>query len=165
MSEIVRIVGRKGAIMAASPKQHMPVRAAAEALSRRNVAQAKAEVLSEALWALVTLCYEADDTGALCNVDGATGRLLVPAPMGRVGHRRWGLRYTESEVLRAILMGWQRARGEPPLLTYDSVSRGWHLNIFDYATHPAALGWLQRHPITAGQWRSAYAVWSGSDQV
>ena len=165
MSEIVRIVARKGEIMNRQPARHMPVRAAAEALSRRNVAAAKAELLSEALWAFVALCYEVDDTGALCNVDGATGRLLVPAPMGRVGHRRWGLRYTESEVLRAILMGWQRGRGEPPLLTYDGVSRGWHLNLFDYATHQAALGWLQRNPITAGLWRSAYAAWAGSDEV
>lgn len=165
MSEIVRIVARKGEIMNKQPARHMPVRAAAEALSRRNVAQAKAEVLSEALWAFVQMAYEVDDTGALCNVDGATGRLLVPAPMGRVGHRRWGLRYTESEVLRAILMGWQRGKGEAPLLTYDQAARGWHLNIFDYAAWQVALGWLRRHPITAGLWRSAYTAWSGGDRV
>ena len=161
MSEIVATVARKGQISSASPKPHTPVRQAAEALSRRNVAQAKAELLSEALWALTALCYETDGSGQLCNVDSVSGRLLLPAPMGRVGHRRWGLRYTESVLLRAILRGFDQG-GEPPLLTYDPVSRGWYLNFFDYPSYQAALAWLERHRITAGHWRSAYAAWAGS---
>lgn len=161
--EITKIVARKSVVMAVAPERHTPIRNAAEALTRRNVAQAKAELLSEALWAAVTLCYEKDDSGSLCNVDSVSGRLLVPAPWGREGHRRWGLRYLESVLLRAILRGLQQAKGEPPVLVYDPLSRGWHLNIFDYPTHRHALAWLERHPITASAWRSAYARWAGSE--
>ena len=162
-SEIVQIVTRKSEVMAAQPTRHTPIRTAAETLTRRNVAQAKAELLSEAVWAAVALCYERDDSGSLCNVDSVSGRLLVPAPWGREGHRRWGLRYLESVLLRAILRGLQQANEEPPVLVYDPLSRGWHLNIFDYPSHRQALAWLERHPITASAWRSAYARWAGSE--
>lgn len=148
-SEIVKVVERKSEVIAAQPKRHTPIRSAAEALTRRNVAQAKAELLSEALWAAVALCYERDDSGSLCNVDSVSGRCLLPLPWGRQGHRRWGLRYLESVLLRAILRDFQQAKGEAPVLVYDPLSRGWHLNIFDYPTHRQALAWLERHPITA----------------
>lgn len=161
-SEITRIVARKGEVMAAQPKRHTPIRAAAEQLTRRNVAQAKAELCSEALWAAVALAYETDNSGVLCNTDPVSGRLLLPAPWGRQGYLKWGLRYTESVLLRAILRGLQQTAAEPPVLVYDPLSRGWYLNIFDYPTHRQALAWLEHHPITASAWRGAYARWAGS---
>lgn len=160
--EIVEVIKRKSDVMVAQPKRHTPIRKAAETLSRRNVAQAKAELLNEALWATVALCYERDDSGTLCNVDGVSGRLLIPAPWGRMGYQRWGLRYLESVLLRAILFDFQQATDEPPVLIYDPLSRGWHLNIFDYPTRRQAWVWLERHPITASVWHSAYARWAGS---
>lgn len=163
MSNIVHTVTRKGEVRAAKPERHTPIRQVAETLTRRNVAQAKAELLSEALWAAVALCYERDDSGSLCNVDQVSGRLLLPAPWGRMGYRKWGLRYLESVLLRAILRDFQQASEEPPVLVYDPLSRGWHLNIFDYPSHRQALAWLERHPITARAWRSAYARWAGSE--
>lgn len=163
MSEILSVLQRKGEILASQPQRHTPMRQAAETLSRRNVAQAKAELLNEALWAAVALCYEKDDAGSLCNVDPVSGRLLVPAPWGRAGHRRWGLRYLESVLLRAILKGWQQAKVEPPVLVYDPLSRGWHLNLFDYPSHRRAQHWLEMHPIRASDWRRAYARWAGSE--
>lgn len=163
MSELVSVLQRKGEILAAQPKRYTPMRQAAETLSRRNIAQAKAELLNEALWAAVALCYEKDDSGSLCNVDPVSGRLLVPAPWGRAGHRRWGLRYLESVLLRAILRGRRQAEAEPPVLVYDPLSRGWHLNLFDYPSRRRALHWLEMHPITAGDWRRAYAAWAGSE--
>ena len=161
-SEIVKRVERKGELLAAQPKRHTPLRQAAETLTRRNIAGAEAELLSEALWRAVQVLYEQDSSGSLCNVDPVSGRVLLPLPWGRMGHRRWGLRYLESVVLRAILRDFQQAASEPPLLIYDPLSRGWYLNFFDYASHRQALGWLERHPITASAWRSAYAVWQGS---
>jgi len=83
--------------------------------------------------------------------------------MGRVGHRRWGLRYTESVLLRAILRGFEQPNGEPTLLIYDGASRGWYLNFWDYPNYQAALIWLERHRLKAEHWRSAYAAWAGSE--
>src|SRR4051794_14368232 len=74
---------RKEQIAAATPQRYTAIVRAAEALSRRNVDQAITELLNEALARLVRLCYERADDGALCNVDEATGRVLIPLPWAR----------------------------------------------------------------------------------
>jgi hypothetical protein len=61
----------------------------AEQLSRRGRVKASAELCNEAVGALVRLCYEADTDGNAANVDGATGRILIALPWGRVS-QKWG---------------------------------------------------------------------------
>jgi hypothetical protein len=148
-------LARKSGIAAARPERHTSVRAAAEALSRRNADGASCELMSEALLRLVDLAFE-EDSGGLCNADYVTGRLLIPLPWGRHGHQRWGLRPQEANILRALLFEWAAApRGMPPLLIYDRKRRAWHVNLADYPDRQAATQWLARHPIGVAIYRAA----------
>jgi hypothetical protein len=89
----------------------------------------------------------------LANVDTRTGRLLVPAPWGSLGWKRWGLRKWESETLRAILMARVEDRSRPCLFDYNTESRTWHLNTSDYSTLQAATFYLERGAIRLNEWR------------
>src|SRR5688572_14510661 len=96
---------RKQALSTAQPGRYTTLRAAAEILSLRNVDGAVCELMNEALARLVVLAYE-QDAGTFCNIDGATGKLLVPLPWGSNGEQRWGLRPSEANTLREILFAW-----------------------------------------------------------
>jgi hypothetical protein len=102
----------------------------------------------------VLLAYE-QDAGGLCNVDGATGRLLIPLPWGRNGYARWGLRPQEANILRQILFDWQYSG--PSLLLYDRARRAWYVNLYDFDHSDVAKGWLAKHQVSIGVYRSARA--------
>jgi hypothetical protein len=149
---IIRTVTRKEGIAQAAPARHTALRAAAENLSRRNVDQSICELMNEALARLVLLAYE-EDSGGFCNVDGATGKLLIPLPFGRLGHAKWGLRPIEAVILRQVLFDWQYPG--PTLFFYDKSRRSWFVNLHDFEHRQAAQRWLTRHQIDVATYRAA----------
>ena len=153
---IVVTVARKGEVGQAAPARHTTLRNAAEALSRRNFDGATVELFMEAMQRLTLLAYEVDADG-YCNVDGVTGRLLIPAPFGRLGYKRWGLRRIESTLLREMIQ--QRQIGHngrsPGLWLYDRTQRTWRLNLYDFNTLADGQRYWQRWPLTVAEYRQA----------
>jgi hypothetical protein len=158
MNGILHTLERKQGIIATTPQRHTALRAAAESLSRRNADAAICELFSEALSRLVALAYETD-AGGPCNIDSVTARLLIPAPWGRAGHARWGIRPQEANILREIMQGRQYA---PGLFVYDTSARCWRLNWHDYPTRNAAMRYLERYPLGIQELRQARAKRLGS---
>lgn len=151
--KILRTVTRKQGIAQASPERHTALRRASEELSRRNVDAAIVELLNEALARLTVLCYERDEEGALCNVDPATGRVLIPLPWGRAGFAKWGLTVSEAGTLRGIMFIRQR-RGLP-LFFYERNRRAWYLNIVEYRSGSLVLAQLKEWEISIAEYREA----------
>jgi len=110
--------------------------------------------MNEALSRLVALAYETDN-GGLCNIDGATGKILIPLPWGRNGQGRWGVRPQEANILREILFTWQA--DAPSLLNYDRTRKSWFVNLADYPNYHLAKRWLTLHQITIAVYRVARA--------
>ena len=140
------------------PRLHIQPRIAqaAQEFSKVGVALAHAETLNACLQRAIELCYSADTDGRLCNVDRTDYRLLFPAPWGKAGGAKWGLRRTETDILRACL--YRRMTPQPqqpvPLFMYDSVSRAWHVNLQDYATQDAAQAYVARYGVSAKGYKS-----------
>jgi hypothetical protein len=155
------VTERKPEIRESKPREYIKQRIADSAaqLSRAGVLLARVELVNEALCRLTELVYQPDTDGAMANVDPATLRLLIPAPWGRAGCARWGLRQHEARTLGRILRQRQAAfkpgHGRPPLFVYDDVARVWTVNLGDYETLQAAQWWLQKSPITVREWRKA----------
>jgi hypothetical protein len=150
--QIIKTIARKGDIARSSPERHTTLRQAAETLSLRNVDQSVCELMNEALARLVVLAYE-QDSGGFCNIDRATGKLLIPLPFGRLGHARWGVRPIEAVILRQILFDWQRAGSS--LFLYDKSRRAWFVNIRTFTDALAANRWLTQHQIDVATYRAA----------
>lgn len=142
-----------------SVQQHTQQRAADAAveLSRSGFYAAVAGVCNAALAALVRLAYERDVDGLPANVDPATWRILIPAPWGREGHKRYGLRSTESTVLRKIMQDRQAGkRGHIRLFYFDDDTRRWFINLADYRTQEQAEEYLRRFPVESTAVRVAW---------
>ena len=152
-SDIIATVARKGEIATAQPARFAALRSAAEHLTRRNVDRAIVEVMAEAVARLTVLAYEQDADG-WANIDGATGKVLVPLPWGKVGYRRWGLRSAEANALRVMLQARQWRLG---VFLYDRSRRAWHVNRGDYPTLGDALTYWERQPLTVAEYREARA--------
>ena len=135
-----------------APERHTPLRAVAQRLTRRGVAGAKVELVNTALLTLTDLLYETDEDGRPANVD-ADGRVLVPLPWGRLGYRHWGMRRTEANALRWLMMNRAAQQGEP-WLVYDQSARCWLLNLA-YDSRRTALAYWRQLPVTLGEWRAA----------
>lgn len=135
----------------ATIKQRM-AEAAAE-MSRAGDNQARVELLQEACLAITKLCYEADPDGQPANIDSRTYRLLVPAPWGKAGWRRWGLRAWEAEILRQIMIVRCQMRRVEPLFDYNSEGRTWHVNLQQYARLDVALMYWKSNPVSLKEWR------------
>lgn len=145
-------LARSEAITQAQPDRFAPLRAVAKNLSRRGVAQAKAELVNQALLTLADLIYEADTDGRPANVD-PDGRILVPLPWGRLGHKAWGLRRTEANALRWLMLQRYATQNEP-LWVYDAAGRTWLVNLA--YTRRSALAYLRTMPVTLVEWRQAW---------
>lgn len=150
--KFIKTISRKESIVQAAPARHSALRKAAEALSLRNVDQAICELMNEALARLAQLAYE-QDSGGFCNIDRATGKLLIPLPFGRLGHAKWGMRPIEAVILRQILFDWQRAGAA--LFVYDKSRRAWFVDLRTFVDAPAANRWLTHHQIDVGVYRAA----------
>ena len=153
MNSIIRTVERRSDVMQSAPQRHSTIRAAATNLSRRNADSAIVELLNEGLARLTLLCYERDATNTLCNVDPATGRVIVPLPWGRAGYAKWGLTPSEANAFRSIMFTRQR-RGVP-LFFYDRSRRCWFLNLADYEDGSAVIAQLREWQISIGEYRAA----------
>lgn len=148
-NSIIRAVARKEIVAQASPQPRTTLQRAAETLSRRNVDNATIELLNEALARVTLLCYERDEGGVLCNVDGATGKVVIPLPWGRGGYKRWGISVTEADAMRAIMFA--RQRNGVALFSFDRSRRAWYLNLRDYPALPRLSEWT----ISLAEYREA----------
>ena len=127
----------------------------AHTLSRAGEMAARVECINEALTAFAALLYQADSDGDFANVDPITHRILVPAPFGSSGWRKWGLRSWEAGELRRFLAHRCQMRDKrPALFDYNSESRTWHLNAHDYSSFDAASHYLKREPMTVKSLRA-----------
>lgn len=155
---IGEIMERKTQVAATEPQRHTTLRAAADALSRRNADGAIVELMMEAMQRLTLLAYERDADG-YCNIDPVTSKLLIPAPWGRAGHQRWGLTHSESECLREMIQQRQIGRdGRPPgLWLYDRTRRVWRVNLYDWDALTDAQGYWKKWPLSVAEYRAARA--------
>lgn len=122
-------------------------------MSRVGWAKASSEIINEAVISLIGLCYEIDPlTNNAANVDHRTGRLLIVVPWSARRYRLWGLRKSEADALRAYMLRLNelasRGKEEPPLFTFDPISRHWALNFFDYPRKAHAFNWWQQREMT-----------------
>lgn len=160
--DLTTIVDRKNEIRTLpEPAQHVKQRMAnaAHDLNRAADLAQHVELCNEALCHFVAMLYQRAADGILANVDARTGRLLVPAPWGNKGWKRWGLRHWEAVVLRSILMARVGDKKRPCLFDYNTDSRTWFLNIADYGALEAAQHYLNRAPITLAEWRKYSAAY------
>lgn len=139
-----------------APQRHTLPRLAdvAESLSRAGLAAAHAELCNAALQQLARLAYQTDTDGKPANVD-LDGRLLVPAPFGKAGYKKWGLRRREADVLRQILMARQTPQQgrAVPLFTYGEDTRSWYVNVQDYPTEAHAMAYIRQFGITSREFK------------
>ena len=125
---------------------------ATEALSRVGLAAAAAELCNAALMRLAELCYQKDYDGSQPNVS-ATGRSEIAVPMAKQGHRYFGLRRLEQEVLRACLVARESRQDVAPVFVYNPDDRRWYANVGAYPTEQAAQAALRKSPIGAREYR------------
>jgi hypothetical protein len=125
---------------------------ATAALSRVGLAAAAAELCNAALQRLAELCYERDYDGSQPNMS-ATGRIEIPAPMGKAGYQRFGLRRLESDVLRACLLARVSRTDTAPVFVYNDDDRRWYVNLSAYPGEQAAQQALRNFPIGAREYR------------
>lgn len=149
-------MNRKAAIAATHPQRHTAIQRAAESLSRRNADAAVVELFMEAIQRLTLLAYERDDNG-YCNIDLVTGRILIPVPFGKAGHRHWGISVSESVILREMIQRRQAQTVDRPpgLWLYDRSRRCWFLNLFDFDELADGLQYWQWWPLTVAEYRAA----------
>lgn len=155
MMELEKIFERAVEIRQALPTPNIKQRmadAAAE-LNRAGENQKRVELLQEACLAITKLCYEIEPDGHPANVDHGTHRLLIAAPWGRAGWKRWGLRAWEAEILRQILIVRCQMRRTDPLFDYNTESRTWHINYHDFGRMDQALMYWKANPLTLKEWR------------
>ena len=97
----------------------------------------------------------------------ADGRVLIPLPWGRLGYRVWGLRRTEANALRWIMMNRAAQQGEP-WLVYDQAARCWLLNLA-YDSRRSALTYWRQLPVTLAEWRAAHeatrSLWAAQNMT
>ena len=153
--ELQQIVERVADIRHARPSTAVRQRVAeaAQALDRAGQMQLRVELANEALMALTTLLFNADSDRQPANIDRVTWRLLVPAPWGGAGWRKWGLRYYEGEVLRNIMHARSANQRHRALFDYNEASRTWHLALGNFPSVEAAMTYLQKYPIQLAEWR------------
>lgn len=150
------LIAAKIDIRKANPRTYVQQRIGEQAhtLSRAGETAARVERLNEALCRLVELLYQVDEDGSLPNLDAVTHRLLIPAPFGSKGWRRWGLRQHEGRALAAILRARCHARQAGQrghLFDYNTIENTWHLNLTDYPAKEAALFYLSRRGVSRGE--------------
>lgn len=157
--DITQVIDRKHEIRSLpEPPQNVRQRMAqaAEQISLAGVVAARVEVANEAIYRFAGILYQRDSDGAYPNLDAVTKRIIVAAPWGNVGWKRWGLRHWEARRLRKILLKRQAQftpKQRPPLFAFDVDGRFWYLNIHDYSTYEAAQHWLTRGSVTVQEWR------------
>lgn len=154
--DLLQVVDRKNEIRTMAQPAHMVkqrIAQAAQDLNRAGSMALHVELANEALCKFVAMLYHKDQDGAWANIDGRTHRLLVPAPWGSKGWRKWGLRKWEGAVLRSIMLARVQDARRPCLFDYNGEVRLWFLNVTDYGVFDAAQHYLNRSPVTLAEWR------------
>lgn len=123
----------------------------AQALDKSGDNQQRVELLNEACMALANILYNTDPAGRYANIDERTHRIIVAAPWGKAGWRRWGLRSWEADVLRKILGSRAQSQRVAPVFDFNVETNQWYLNIYDYPTAEKALHYWKRHPVTLNE--------------
>ena len=102
-------------------------------LSQRGAMKAAADRCNAAFGRLVELSYQTDDCG-LCNVDQHTGvfNRRISMPWSTRNYGRYALMRTEADVLAIHAKRLQDVG--IPLFLYDSVTKRWGVNLWDYPT-------------------------------
>jgi hypothetical protein len=155
--DVTTIVERKHEIRTLpQPPQYVRQRIAqaAQELDKAGSMAIHIELANEALCKLTAMLYRCDSDGFFANVDNRTGRLLVPAPWGNAGWKRWGLRYWEACTLRGVLMARVTKPRHVALFDYNTVSRTWALDVGSYATLDKAQAYLQHCAVSLAEWRA-----------
>ena len=98
-------------------------------------------------------CYALDTDGRYANIDMVDGRIRFAVPWGSSGHKTWGLRRREADILReALLVRCQPRQGQAlPLFVFDAGK--WFVNLSDYPTETAALAYLKQAGVTAREYK------------
>jgi hypothetical protein len=129
------------------------IQAAADSLNRVGAIAAQVELANEALCKLTAMLYQPDTDNRFANIDRTTGRLLVCAPWGNQGWKRWGLRQWEAVILRRAMLYRHTSNKAVPLFDYSTMTRSWYVNLAGYPSLENAKTYLQRYPITIAEWR------------
>lgn len=124
--------------------------AVAEELSLAGYNQSRVELLNEAALNFTTTLYAFDQSGRSENVDPRTHRVLIPAPWGKRGWKRWQLRDWEATVLRKTLIVRCQMQRVPAL--FDFGGGQWFVNFTDYVRLDQALLYWKANPITLKDW-------------
>lgn len=123
-------------------------------MSQRGAMAAAAQRCNAAINQLVKLAYERDDVG-LCNVDSMTGVFgpKMSMPWSSRNYMRFGLQRTEADVLAIHVKGLHDL-AVPPLLTYDSTTKRWGVNLWDYPTVGDAQRYAKQVELTARDYQT-----------
>lgn len=154
--KIVRHIDRTGVIRAMSEAERFVrqrVGQEADLLSKLQDLKLILSEVDEALTKLVALLYEKADDGKFINLDLLTGKLLVSAPWGSKGWKKWGLRHWEGVVLGRVLQERAKYQEPRPLFFYRSDTTNWYADTGFYPSKKFAMEYLQRYPITVEEWR------------
>jgi hypothetical protein len=153
--ELTELIDRVQELRAKGPARfgRERIAEAADAINRAGDMQLRVELANEALAALCVVLYQADADGRTPNLDRLTWRLLVPAPWGRGGWKRWGLRAWEADCLRGILMIRCEMIRHQNLFDYNAAGQTWHIDLKTFPTLETAMQYLKRYPITLDEWR------------
>jgi hypothetical protein len=100
------------------------------ALTRQARFVALAAHLQARLSDVVIACYERTQCGEWWNVDGVTGRILIPLPWASYSHKQWGLYRSECDILRACVYNLRNRHSGP--FFFDRTSTRWHLDLVRY---------------------------------
>jgi hypothetical protein len=122
-----------------------------------GTAAASAELLNEALCKFIDLVYTEDADGSgYANIDLYTYRILIPVPWSRLDYISYGLRRTEQNVLRLLMLSTEKAQAEKCLFRFEN--RRWYLNVENYPTMASALTWIDRLNINSKAWKRCYKM-------
>lgn len=156
VATVERTVKRKptvaGAVASVNRYVDQRIGQAAESLSLGAIAAARIALVNQAMTDLSTLLYEVDGSGQPVNVDGVTGRILVPKPWGAGGWKYWQLKQWEGRTLRKLLDRRMRAGERVALFLYSGELNDWYLNK-RYDTPAKYAAYWQQQPITPAEWR------------
>lgn len=155
-SQIQNELQRTEAVAGVHVERHTAqrLRSVAQSLNRRGVAAAKLELVNSAMLAFVEVLFDTDPDGVHANLD-PDGLVLIPAPFGRAGGTKWGLRNTEQRTF-AHVMRKRSIEENAPLFVYLEDARRWYVGT-GY-TKNTALAYMRTKPISLEEWRAAWAV-------
>lgn len=120
------------------------------------VAQHEMDICRSSLVAFTTAIYKVYPASSLwVNVDGHTGRILIPTPWGNSkGAKQWNLYPLEAECLRYIMLEHSSQLDKPSPYRFSTDSRWWCLDMENFPSLELAMFWIRDKSINLTQWAS-----------